>query len=47
MFSSMLFYVSLGAISLALFVYSLYRHEERIETMERQIAVNQEKFTNK
>ena len=47
MFSSLLFYVSLGAISLALFVYSLYKHEERLKQMERQIAVNEEKFTNK
>ena len=47
MFSSIWTLVVLGVASLALFVYSLVKHEKRLEEMERSIAVNQEKFTNK
>ena len=39
--------VILGVVTLGLFVYSLLKREERLQEIERNIAVNQEKFTNK
>jgi len=46
MFSSMWTVVTLGVASLALFVYSLVKHEQRLQEMERRITATQEKFTN-
>ena len=35
------------SVSVGLVVYSLYKREEQAETLQRKMAVAQEKFTNK
>ena len=47
MFSSVWVAIVLGGISLGLFVYSLVKHENRLQSIEQQIATKQEKFINK
>jgi hypothetical protein len=47
MFSSVWTAIILGVTALGFFVYSLYKHEMRLQEMERSITTNQEKFTNK
>ena len=47
MFTSLWTTAALGVAALGLFVYSLFKHEERLQEMERKISVAQEKFTNK
>jgi high-affinity Fe2+/Pb2+ permease len=47
MFTSVWTTVFLGVAALGFFVYSLIKHEERLQEMERKITSAQEKFTNK
>jgi len=47
MFTSVWGTIVLGVATLGLFVYGLLKHDERLEEMERKIAIAQEKFTNK
>ena len=39
--------IGLGVLSLALFVYSIVKHEERLQSMERDIAENQQRYLNR
>ena len=47
MFTSVWAAVSCGVCVVALFVDGLFKHEQRLEEMQRQLVANQEKFTNK
>ena len=47
MFTSVWGPIALGVFAVGLFVYSLFKHEQRLEEMERKIVAHQEKFTNK
>jgi len=47
MFSGIWLTVIIGAVTLGLFVYSLLRHEKRLQETERKITMNQDKFINK
>ena len=39
--------IGLGVLSLALFVYSIVKHEERLQKMERSIAESQQRYLDK
>tara|TARA_R110002110_G_scaffold284610_1_gene498638 strand:- start:213 stop:356 length:144 start_codon:yes stop_codon:yes gene_type:complete len=47
MFTSIWTTIVLGVTALGFFIYGLFKHEERLQAMERKITVAQEKFTNK
>ena len=47
MFNSVWTAITLGVVSLTFFVYSLVKHEERLQVMEQKISAAQEKFTEK
>ena len=47
MFNNVSIIIILGVVSLGLLVYGLFKHEERLQEMERQLTANQEKFINK
>jgi hypothetical protein len=47
MFTSVWTVITLGVVTLGLFVYGLLKHEDRLQRMEQKISAAQEKFTNK
>jgi len=39
--------IGLLVVTVGFFVFGLYKHEQRLQLMEKQITANQEKFINR